>query len=132
MIRVPLLDVCGQSETCVVWMSDEPTPAFFSASMMARAWETFRLSASAAVCAVRRHAEAERRPIGRCVDRPVAGHGDRRADRRCCRAAEVRLRHAGDRGRDEQHAGEQEDVRNLFMHVIRRRAFERHLAGVRE
>jgi hypothetical protein len=31
MIWVPLLEVCGQSETCVVWMSEPAMPAFLSA-----------------------------------------------------------------------------------------------------
>ena len=38
----------------------------------------------------------------------------------------MRLRHAGDRGRNEQHAGDEEDVRSLFMPHVRRGAAERH------
>ena len=49
MITLPLLEVCGQSETWVVWMSAEGMPAFFSASMIARAWAELLLSAWAAV-----------------------------------------------------------------------------------
>ena len=49
MITLPLLEVCGQSETWVVWMSAEGMPAFFSASMIARARAELLLSAWAAV-----------------------------------------------------------------------------------
>src|SRR5205823_12904730 len=45
----PLLEVWGQRETWVVWIADEAMPAFFSASLRARAWEAFRRSAYAAV-----------------------------------------------------------------------------------
>ena len=108
MIR-PLLEVCGQSETWVVWMSadgdagllqgvdDRARPGGVAAERLSRRG------------AVRRHAEVERRPIRRRGDRAVAGDRDRRAGGRGGGTAEVRLCHAGDRGRDQHDAGDEED-----------------------
>src|SRR6185503_13513875 len=109
-------------------MSEEPTPAFFSASMIARAWEALRLSASAAVapCVVTPKpndawsgvALTVPLPVTVIVE-PVAGV----AERPRCGWATPAIAAA-----TSSTPASKRIVRNLFMRHVRRRAAVRHVA----
>src|SRR5262249_13415531 len=125
MISLPLAEVCGQSETWVVWMADEATPALFSAAMTLRAAEELRVSASAAVApfVVTPKSNDARSGVASTVPSPVTvmvepAGGVAERPRRGCATPAIAAATSSTPAR-------RRIVRNLFMaHVRRRRGSE--------
>src|SRR4029078_10747648 len=126
MIRLPLLEVCGQSETWVVWMSESATPAFLSAATIVRASEEWRLTACAAVApfVVTPKSKEARSGVASTVPLPITVMvvpADGVAERPRCGCATPAIAAAAS-----STPASRRIVRSLFMQLIRRCAFRRH------
>src|SRR5215470_10050456 len=126
MILLPLLDVWGQSDTSVVWMAEDATPALFRASMIARASDALRLRAWAAVdaCVCTPKSNDARSGVASTVPFPVTvivvpTAGDAVRPRCGCATPAIAAATSSPPAR-------RRILPSLFMHEIRRSRGERH------